>query len=98
MCWRSDHEQYADCWVDENDKLTGYYYGRPFSPYRDRNALAEVWKRIDALKLRPQYLHYLELLLRLESGDDGAAYAWALHICSPELASRAAVLAVRAAN
>jgi len=97
MQWRSDHEQFADCWVDANDQLTGYYYGHPFSPYRDRNALAEVWKRIDELKLRRQYLECLSLLLQVESGSNQPADAWTLHVCRPEPASRAAVLAVRTA-
>jgi hypothetical protein len=95
MHWRSDHEQFADCWVDADGKLTGYYYGRPFSPYRDRNALVEVWKRIDALKLQDTYLKCLVALLgtSAEAGDINPA--WALHTCDPELACRAALLAVR---
>jgi hypothetical protein len=98
MQWRSDHEQYPDCWVDAEGKLTGYYYGHPFSPYRDRNALAEVWKRIDALGLRARYLEFLTMLLRAEHGDDLAVDAWTLHTCGTESACRAAVLAVRAAK
>jgi hypothetical protein len=97
MHWRSDHEQFADCWVDENGKLTGYYYGHPFSPYRDRNALAEVWKRIDALGLRDRYLQWLDWLLHADHGDDAKVGSWTLHTCGTELACRAALLAVREA-
>jgi hypothetical protein len=95
MHWRSDHEQYTDCWVDADGKLTGYYYGHPFSPYRDRNALAEVWKRIDVLGLRARYLECLDALLRAAHGDDFVGDGWALHTCGTELACRAALLAVR---
>ena len=95
MQWRSDHEQHIDCWVDAEGKLTGYYYGHPFSPYRDRNALAEVWKRIDALGLRARYLECIGVLLRAEPGDDHPVDTWALHTCGTELACRAALLAVR---
>jgi hypothetical protein len=95
MQWRSDHEQHPDCWVSSDGVLTGYYYGHPFSPYRDRNALAEVWKRIDALGLRARYVECLRSVLSTAPGLDAAADEWALHTCSPELACRAAVLAVR---
>jgi len=95
MQWRSDHEQFADCWVDADNKLTGYYYGHPFSPYRDRNALAEVWKRIDALGLRARYVRCLTALQPPQPDDGGVSEAWALHTCCPELACRAALLAVR---
>lgn len=98
MQWRSDHEQHTDCWVDADGKLTGYYYGRPFSPYRDRNALAEVWKRIDALGLRARYLECIDVLLRAQNGDDLSVDPWTLHTCGTELACRAALLAVRAAG
>lgn len=98
MRWRSDHEQFADCWVDTDGKLTGYYYGRPFSPYRDRNALAEVWKRLEALHLRTRYMRCVELLLQAPSGDHHVIDAWALHTCGPEVACRAALLAVRMAR
>ncbi len=95
MQWRSDHEQFPDSWVDAEGKLTGYYYGHPFSPYRDRNALAEVWKRIDALGLRARYLEFLGVLQRAEHGDDLAADPWMLLTCGTEVACRATVLAVR---
>ncbi len=96
MHWRSDHEQFADCWVDDRDRLTGYYYGRPFSPYRDRNALAEVWKRIDELGLRSRYLACLDSVLGAALAEGRAVDAWSLHTCHPEVACRAALLAVRA--
>lgn len=96
MNWHSDHEQFADCWVDADGKLTGYYYGRPFSPYRDRNALVEVWKRLEALKLQDVYVRSLGLLLEAQAGAE-ANPAWALHTCDPEIACRAALLAVRTA-
>lgn len=95
MQWRSDHEQHPDCWVDAAAKLTGYYYGHPFSPYRDRNALAEVWKQIDALGLRARYLECIGVLIHAEQGDDHPVDGWALHTCGTELACRAALLAVR---
>lgn len=95
MGWRSDHEQFADCWVDADNKLTGYYYGRPFSPYRDRNALTEVWKRIDALQLRSRYLECIGLLVPSANDNGHPADAWVLHTCEPEVACRAALLAVR---
>jgi hypothetical protein len=98
MQWRSDHEQYTDCWVNAEGKLTGYYYGHPFSPYRDRNALAEVWKRLDALGLRARYLECIAMLVRAEHGDDLSVDAWTLHTCSTELACRAALFAVRTAG
>lgn len=93
MQWHSDHEQYTDCWVDSAGKLTGYYYGHPFSPYRDRNALGEVWKRIDALGLREHYLACIGAL-----HGERALDAWTLHTCAPELACRAALLAVRSGS
>jgi hypothetical protein len=95
MRWHSDHEQFTDCWVTEEGKLTGYYYGRPFSPYRDRNALAEVWKRLDALGLRARYMECLESVLGAATLEDRPVDAWSLHTCNPEIACRAAVLAVR---
>jgi hypothetical protein len=95
MRWRSDHEQYTDCWVDAEGKLTGYYYGHPFSPYRDRNALAEVWKRLDGLGLRERYLACIGLLLQFLHGETRRLDAWTLHTCDTELACRAALLAVR---
>lgn len=95
MGWHSDHEQYTDCWVTADGRLTGYYYGRPFSPYRDRNALAEVWKRVEALGLRARYVEALESLLAATQDPDQPIGTWSLHTCNPELACRAALLAVR---
>ena len=78
-----------------NGKLTGYYYGHPFSPYRDRNALVEVWKRIDALGLRARYIQILEQSLRMTAGGDQQVDFWSVHTVSPDIACRAAILAVR---
>lgn len=95
MGWRLDCDQITDSWVDENDKLTGYYYGRPFSPYRDRNALREVLRRIEQLGMRDEFLERLTRMMAIDSSERTGVAAWALLTCPPELACRAAILTVR---
>jgi len=95
MGWRLDHDAYTDSWIDADGKLTGYYYGRPFSPYRDRNALKEVLDRIESLGLCDAYLEELRGLLDADADVLENTVMWALHTCPPDLACLAAIRAVR---
>ena len=90
MGWRLVSGHHADTWVDSEGALTGYYDGRPFSPYRDRNALVVVWDRIAALGLQPVYARFLSLLV-----SDGSTDPWVIQTCDPGQSCRAAILAVR---
>lgn len=97
MRWRLVSDSMTQTWVDEEGALTGYYNGRPFSPYRDRNALVEVWLRIKSLGLQTIYTGQLVRLLS-EGTVGPEADSWAVHTCSPETACRAALLAVQIAG
>lgn len=93
MGWRLVSDSMTQTWVDEDGELTGYYNGRPFSPYRDRNALVEVWLRIKSLGLQTIYTGQLVRLL--SEGPVGPEVdSWTVHTCSPETDCRAALLAV----
>ena len=94
MAWRLAPGGFGEVWVDADGELTGYYNGRPFSPYPDRNALSAVWDRIARLNLTAVYLRFLSRLIE-DRQDDGLADPWAMHCCDPDLACRAALLAVR---
>lgn len=97
MGWRLVSDSMTQTWVDEEGELTGYYNGRPFSPYRDRNALVEVWLRIKTLGLETIYADQLVRLLS-EGSVGPEVDSWAVHTCSPESACRAALLAVQIAE
>lgn len=97
MGWRLVSDSMTQTWVDEEGELTGYYNGRPFSPYRDRNALVEVWLRVKALGLETIYADQLVRLLS-EGSVGPEVDSWAVHTCSPESACRAALLAVQIAE
>lgn len=94
MGWHLVSDSMTQTWVDEEGELTGYYNGRPFSPYRDRNALVEVWLRIKSLGLETVYTDQVVRLLS-ESSMGPYADSWTMHTCSPETACRAALLAVQ---
>ena len=93
MGWRLVSGHHADTWVDSEGALTGYYDGRPFSPYRDRNALVVVWERIAALGLQSVYARFLSLLV-----SDGSTDPWVIQTCGPGESCRAAILAVRSSD
>ena len=94
MGWRLVPGGFGEIWIDAEGNLTGYYNGRPFSPYRDRNALASVWERVASLGLTAAYIRFLSILID-DQQDERGADPWTMHCCDPDLACRAALLAVR---
>jgi len=95
MGWRLVSDAMMEAWVDGEGELTGYYNGHPFSPYRDRNALEEVWHQVEHLGLQTVYSMHLSGLLSSGNEEGIEVDRWMLHTCRPETACRAALLAVR---
>lgn len=98
MDWRLMQDGNTGSWMTAQDEPAGYYYGHPFRPYRDRNILMDVLKRIDELALRDRYMEQLMDLLSSPATEAGRCDLWSLHTVDPHVASCAALLAVRAAT
>jgi hypothetical protein len=98
MDWRLENDGSAGSWHTAQGEPAGYYYGRPFRPHRDRNALALVWERIEQLQLREAYMEQLLELISLLDSPTEQNGLWSFHVVDPRLASCAALLAVRDAQ
>lgn len=98
MDWRLDRGGNKGGWVTAQDSPAGYYFGRPFRPHRDRNALAEVLVRVEKLGLCDDYMNQLLELISLVESPAEQNGLWTFHVVDPRLACCAALMAIRSAQ